>query len=154
MAVEFQYRDPGTTYTLAQLINCQSDTDSNYQNLSFVDEIFYQFANERIKYPAYNVVGDYIDAIREEYCIPIVLTDEELIKYNYRPKLLAAEIYGNGELGYIILMVNDMYSVKQFTRHELILPTKNNMSTLCSQLYNANITAIQKYNSQNTIINR
>ena len=68
-------------------------------------------------------------------------------KYKYRPKLLAYDIYNNGELGFFILLINDMYSIKQFNRQKLLLPSKNNMSEICKQIYNANKTAITKYNN-------
>ena len=68
-------------------------------------------------------------------------------KYIYRPKLLAYDIYENPELGFMILLINDMCSNKQFSKRKLLLPTKVNMKTICQQLYNSNRDALNRYNS-------
>ncbi len=146
-AMSYQYNRPSETFTIDQFIACQSDTDMSYFNLSFVDKIRYAFMNETIYYSTYNALSNYIDEIRER-CINVVLTDNELNDYIYRPKLLAHRIYGNGELAFIILIANDMYSVKQFTRANLLLPTKASMIEICKQLFSANKQAITKYNNQ------
>ena len=145
----YQYNKPSETYTIDQFIACQSDTEMSYNNLSFVDSIDYPFMNQKINYPAYNVISDYLDEIRKEYCVTVTLNDSEVMKYMYRPKILCHDIYGNVELSFIILLINDMYSVKQFTTSNLLLPTKANMSQICKYLFNANRTAITNYNNSN-----
>ena len=99
-----------------------------------------------IIYDTYNALTDYIDEIRNEYCLKVVLNDKQMEKYKYRPKLLCYDIYGNGELAFIILLVNDMSSVKEFTKKSLLMPTKEQMSNLTKYLFNANRSAIQLYN--------
>ena len=39
-ALNYVYTTPSETYTIDQFIACQSDTDINYKNLSFVDKIY------------------------------------------------------------------------------------------------------------------
>lgn len=141
----YQYSTPEETITIEEFIACQSDEDFSYYNLSFVDKVDYSYMNETILYSTYNVVRDYLDELREQ-CLTINLSDDELTKYIYRPKLLAHDIYGTEELYFMILLINDMWSVKQFTKNKLLLPTKANMQELCKELYNANHEAIQKYN--------
>ena len=148
-ATVYQYNKPSETYTIDQFIACQSDTEMSYNNLSFIDSVDYVFMNEKINYSTYNAVSDYLQEIREEYCIPVVLSESDLMKYMYRPKLLCHAIYGNGELSFIILLINDMYSVKQFTKTTLLLPNKANMAQICKYLFNSNKTAITNYNKSN-----
>ena len=145
-SVSYQYSRPSETYTIDQFIACQSDTEVSYYNLSFVDRVYYDYMNESIHYSTYNILSDYLDEIREE-CVTVELSDEELNDYIYRPKLLAYKVYNNAELGFIILIINDMYSVKQFTRAKLLLPTRAKMVEICRELFNTNRTAILAYNN-------
>lgn len=139
----YDYQKPENTYTLDQFIACQSDETFCYNNLSFIDQI------DNIKYNTYNVASDYIDELISEYCVNVQLSDDELTRYKYRPKLLAYDIYGSQELYYLILIVNDMCSVKDFVKKRIYLPTKNNMSTITSAIMNSNKSDIEKYNSSN-----
>lgn len=139
----YDYQKPESTFTLDQFISCQSDTNFCYNNLSFINQI------DNIKYNIYNVASDYIDEIISEYCITVVFTDDQLAKYMYRPKLLCYDVYGAQELYYLILIINDICSIKDFTKKKLKLPTKANMSTLCKAIMNANRSDIQTYNKDN-----
>lgn len=142
-ALSYEYQKPQNTYTLDQYIACQSDTIMCYANSSFIDKL------GNIKQPAYNVVSDYIEELRsDDYCVSVELTDEQLTKYKYRPKLLCYDLYGNGELHFIILLMNDMYSVKQFSKKKLLLPTKDMMKEIASKILNANRDAISFYNKK------
>lgn len=143
----YNYLKPENTYTLDQFIACQSDEAFCYNNLSFIDEI------DNIDYCAYNVASDYIDELKENYCVNVVLSDEEMIKYRYRPKLLCYDVYGSQELYYIILIINDICSVKQFDKHNLVLPTKENMTEICKAILNSNKSDIAIYNAANTTKN-
>lgn len=138
----YEYRNPSTTYTIDQFIACQSNTAVNHANISFSDIV------DLMKYDAYCTLRDYIDEIKENYCSTIVISDKEMMRYKYRPKLLCYDIYGNEELAFIILIINDMYDARQFTKTTLFLPSKDNMREVCDSLYNANMDAIKKYESQ------
>lgn len=139
----FNYSRPQYTYTLDQFIQCQSDTVICYNNLSFIDQY------DNIKFNTYNVLSDYIDDIRQNYCLTITLDKDQLNKYKYRPKQLCYDIYGNGELAFIILLINDICSIKQFKKDKLLMPTKENMNIITKRIYNANIKAITTYNEKN-----
>ena len=134
---------PQDTYTLDQFIACKSDTDICYNNLSFIDE------HDGIKFNTYNVLSDYIDEIRDEYCIRIKLNQDQMFKYIYKPKLLCNDIYGNGELAFIIMEINDMCSIKDFTKDVLLMPTKDNMKLITKRIYNSDKNDIRVYNEKN-----
>lgn len=139
MNVQYNYQKPQYTYTLDQYIACKSDSVMCYHNLSFSD------IRDGLVYDTYNVTSDYIDELREEYCVNVVLSESQLSKYKYRPKLLCYDIYGNGELAFIILLINDMANVKQFNRKNLLMPKRTVMKNIIKYLYNANKNAISTY---------
>ena len=148
-AVNYIYSKPSETFTIDQFIACQTDYEASYYNFSFIDTINYDYMNETIHYAAYNIISDYLDEIRDK-CIQVKLSDAEMMKYIYRPKLLAYDIYKNQELAFLILIINDMYSIKQFTKNKLLLPRKNDMIEICKQLFNSNKQSINKYNALST----
>ena len=139
MEYTYDYQKPQNTYTLEQFAACHSNTNISYHNLSFVDNI------EHISFDAYNITSDYIDEIKD-MCVTVRLTDMEYELYKYRPKLLCNKIYGNGELAFIIMIINDIYSVKDFTKRRLYMPNKDNMSDIIKYLINSNRNSILKYN--------
>ena len=143
-SINYEYKKSHLTDTLDQYIACQSDTSFCYNNLSFIDR------NGNIDYNTYNVVRDYIDELRDEYCKTVILTDEQVFKYKYKPKLLCFDIYGNGELAFLILLINDMYNAKQFTKNKLLMPTKAVMAEITKYIYNSNKNSIADYNDKTT----
>lgn len=68
-------------------------------------------------------IDEYIDFIK-----PILkkytLTDSEYEKYIYQPKLFCLDNYGEAELWSILLKVNNMTSVMEFDKKELVLFTE------------------------------
>ena len=141
-SINYEYKKSHLTDTLDQYIACQSDTSFCYNNLSFIDR------NGNIDYNTYNVVRDYIDELRDEYCKTVILTDEQVFKYKYKPKLLCFDIYGNGELAFLILLINDMYNAKQFTKNKLLMPTEAVMAEITKYIYNSNKNSIADYNDK------
>lgn len=139
MNISYEYQKPQNTWSLDQFISCKSDTTMSYHNLSFTDR------NGDILYDTYNVISDYIDEIRE-YCVKVVLDDKQFFRYKYRPKLLCYEIYGNGELAFIIMIINDICSFKDFTKKKLFMPKREDMKKIIQYLFNANKFNIDKYN--------
>lgn len=144
MSELFSYQKPENTYTIDQFIACQSDESMCYNNLSFRDKV------GNIDYNTYNVLSDYIDEIRDEYCKTVTLSDDEMLKYKYRPKLLCYDVYGNGELAFIILIINDMYTFKDFTKETLLMPTKDDMNNITKYMFNSNRDDLDIYNSKNS----
>lgn len=141
--ISYDYQKPYFTYSLDQFISCKSDTVMSYHNLSFCDKY------NDIIYDTYNVLGDYIDEIKEK-CVNVKLSNNQYWFYKYRPKLLCHDTYGNGELAFIILAINDMYNTKQFTKKRILMPTKENMNIIVTQLFNANKDNIDIYNKSKT----
>lgn len=62
----------------------------------------------------YNLLDDYSEDL-EEYLVEVNLTDEEVIKYKYKPKVLAFDAYGKTDYYSFILYFNKLSSIKEFT---------------------------------------
>ena len=140
--ITYEYQKPHKTYTLDQFQSCGSDTVMCYHNLSFTD------IHNGIEYDTYNVFSDYLDEIKDEYCLTVVLTDDQLIQYMYRPKLLCWDIYGNTELAFMVVLINDMCSIKQFNRKKILMPKKDNMALIIKYIFNANKDVLSSYNKK------
>ena len=129
------------TTTLEEFIDAGSSITISYHNLSMIDEI------QNVKIPIYNVLSDYIPELMIS-AVVITLTDEEYFKYKYKPKLLAIDVYNNPELYFVILILNNMCSVKEFDLKKVKMLPKAAMDELLSAIYNSNQTFIQEYNDK------
>jgi hypothetical protein len=93
-----------------------------------------------------DVINDYMDEIRS-LCVTVKLSDDEYRKYMYKPKLLCYNIYGNPELYFVILLINDMADVKEFNKRTFLMLSRDYMSQLMSYIYNSEIDSIKVYNT-------
>lgn len=91
------------------------------------------------------ITTDYLDDFKKE-AYKITLTAEEFRKYKYKPKLLAHDIYGNSEFHYIILAINGLYSIKDFTKKTIYLIPKKELLRLLEYVYASNKQYIDSYN--------
>ena len=80
-------------------------------------------------------------------CKTVTLTDKEYYTYRFRPKLLANYLYGNGELYFIILLLNDIWSVKDFDFKTIKLIPKTQLSDVLSKINESEKDFIDLYNS-------
>lgn len=133
---------PANTTTIEDFIRAGKSVSLTYKDFSFLETM-----SNGTKVSVLDVIHDYIEEIRRA-CSTIQLTDEEYRKYCYKPKLLCEAIYGNPELYFIILLINDMADVKEFNKKTFKMLTRDNMSLLTSYIYNAEYRAINSYNTQ------
>lgn len=87
-----------------------------YNNRSIVplyESFCYQEQNGGFKFIVKNVLDDYMYELKK-LSISIELNNDEIVKYNYKPKLLSADIYGMTDLYYIILLLNGVCNIKEF----------------------------------------
>lgn len=131
---------PQNTVTIEEFIESGTGITISYPNLSFVDKM-----SNDTWVSVHNVISDYIDELRTA-CVNVALTQDQQQMYLYKPKLLCYDIYGNPELYFIILLINDMADVKEFTKSTIKMLRKNNMSELLTLIYNAEKAAIDDYN--------
>lgn len=128
------------TSSLEEFVLVGEDNIITYSNFSLQEPL------GDISFPLFNVIDDYLEefiAISEE----IELNEDAKFKYKYRPKLLCEDLYGNSELYYIILLINGMCNMKEFTLNGSIrLIQKERLINLIKQIYKSEKSQIENYN--------
>lgn len=132
---------PQDTTTIEEFIESGKNVTITYFNLSFADMM-----TNGTWVSVLNVINDYMTELKNA-CVNVELTYEQQLAYHYKPKLLCYDVYGNPELYFIILLLNDMADVKEFTKTTVKMLKKDHMSTLLSYIYNAEKQAISNYNA-------
>lgn len=135
---------PTNTTTIAEFISSGSTVSLDYDRFSFLETM-----NNGTVVSILNVINDYIGELRRASVL-VHLDETEYRKYVYKPKLLCNDIYGNPELYFIILLMNDMADVKEFNKKNIYMLSKENMSILTSYIFNSEYKAIDFYNSRYT----
>lgn len=131
---------PENTYTVEQFISAGKLTSVSYDKLSYRDRV-----SNGTQVAVLNIIDDYFDEIKDQE-VNVRLSKEEYRKYRFKPKLLCHDIYGNGELYWIILRLNGMIDVKEFDIDTLKMLPVEAMSTLLTQIYNAEYKWMDLYN--------
>lgn len=113
------------SYTLEQFI-AEGDfkIKNTYQDFSMID-----IGNVL----SHNILNDYFNEIMSMTKV-LTLTDKEYHRYCFRPRLLANDIYGDGELFFIILYVNGICNVKDFNRKKIKMLSKGDLSQIISRV--------------------
>lgn len=132
---------PEKTYTVEEFIKAGQGVTLTYQNLSLINKL-----EDNIKFPFMNVFNTYVDDILDSALIKMVkFTDDEYFKYQFRPKLLAYDIYGSTDAYFIILAINRILSPKDFTAKTIKMISKQDLNKLMSYIYNAEKDLIKKF---------
>lgn len=132
--------NPEKSYTIEQFITFKDDDTASYNNLSFRDKY------DNIIYPIKNIIDDYIDELNE-LLVDVVMSESEFLRYRYRPKLLAFDIYGNAELDFLILAMNGVCNMKEFDSRSIKLIKNKDLDNFITSIFNANKDDLDIYNS-------
>lgn len=138
-----QILDPDKTSTVEEFINAGISDEMTYNNFSI---LFKSSQQDNIILSANNIIYDYMDEIKP-YIVNVSLSEEEYIKYRYKPKLFAYDIYGSTELFFVVMTVNGIYDIKDFNRRNIKALYKKQLFELLNQIYNAESGYIQKNRS-------
>lgn len=127
--------EPQETYTLNQFIEMKDIDKLVYRRYSIMQR---SLTNEELVYCIDNVIYTYMEEMNARRKI-VSVTETERIKYAYKPKLLAYDIYGSTELFFLLLALNGMCNLKQFDLSErrFFALTPQDASTYMSNIYNA-----------------
>ena len=132
---------PSNSYTVEQFIALGRGVSITYDAFSYKEIL-----SNGTESSVLNVINDYLTEIND-YVVEVHLDNDEYRKYRYKPKLLCNDIYGNPELYYIILLLNGMIDVKEFTLTTVKMLRKDDMNTILSAIYNAERKYIDNYNT-------
>lgn len=131
-------KSPSETYTIEQFIKSGNVDVITYANLTL-----YGVINKNHQFAVYNVLNDYISELIN-ISLTVTLSDLELAKYKYKPKLLAYDLYGSTELYFIILALNGICDVKDFNMRNIKLLKKDDLQNVISTIYNSETQALQQ----------
>ena len=134
---------PQETTTIEEFIESEKSVSVDYMDLSFLDKV-----SNGTWVSVLNVVNDYMTELKNA-CVTVELSEAQQWAYFYKPKVLCYDIYGNPELYFVILLLNDMADVKEFTKPKLKMLRKDHMSMLLSYIKNSEARAIDAYNDKN-----
>jgi len=117
--------------------------DPNYNQFSYKMDLPLEDGTTAV-FPVYNVIWDYQEnMIKDSYTTQ--LSDDEFQRYKYKPKLLAADLYGNPEVYYIILILNDMMEEGEFDSKILKLLSREAMQKYLTAIYNSEYMNLNKH---------
>ena len=133
---------PQKTTTIEQFVESGNGITLSYFNLSFLDMI-----SNGTWVAIRNTISDYIHELKNA-AVNVDLTQEQQFAYFYKPKLLCYYIYCKPQLYFIILLMNDMADVKEFTKPIIKMLKKEHMSELMGYIYNAETAAMRYYNNK------
>ena len=130
-----------TTFTLDQFADSKSSNDISYYSMSLLEKD----PSTNIEYDVFNVTSDYMNELKAMSHI-VTLSEEEYYTYRFKPKLLAKYLYGNTELYFIILWLNDMWSVKDFDLRKVRLIKNTELAEALSKINASEKSFIKAYN--------
>ena len=129
--------NPALTYTLDDFISMQISDDMTYYNFSILEVI------DGVEHLDSNLVEIYLEELKSQ-CVSVQFSEEELKKYKYNADLLAYDLYGSVQLDFVILLLNDMYDPKEFTKKNVILPHSSTLSKFLNDVYSKEAGYIQQ----------
>ena len=138
---------PEKTATVEEFVELGSSDDITYYNFSILEKYRGEDDDASVEYSMSNIIYDYMDEIMER-AVTLELTDDDYAKYKYRPKLLAYDIYQTTELYFVIMAINGICSIKDFTKKKLKMLYTSDMIELLNQIYAAEEERL-KYNRKN-----
>ena len=130
-----------TSFTLDQFADSKSSNDISYYSMRLLEKD----PSTNIEYDVFNVISDYMNELKQ-MSHPVTLSETEYYTYRFKPKLLAKYLYGNTELYFIILWINDMWSVKDFNLRTIKLIKNTELSEALSKINASEKSFIKAYN--------
>ena len=138
------FRNPMYSHTLDEFIEAgSSSTVPTYDKWCFKDSY------NNIDFTVKNVLDDYLVELKK-LATNVYLTDKDLTKYNYKPKLLSADVYGTTDLSYLILLMNGICNVKEFVNiNPLKMIRKDDLYSYITNIITCERESIETFNSKN-----
>lgn len=127
--------EPQETYTINQFISLRDSDKMMYVKYSILSR---SIDHPEMVYAIENVVYNYMDIINSRKKT-VIVDQEQKIKYQYKPKLLAYDVYGSTESYFMILACNGICNLKEFTLEEFkfYALTPSDLAAIMSSILNA-----------------
>ena len=101
--------------TIQEIIEYHRGLELNHEKLFLKSKVNNLIFNTKF------ILDDYKDFLKD-HILSVTLNDKEFAKYKYRPKSLCFDVYGDAELSFLVLRLNNMSSALDFTKRNLTLP--------------------------------
>ena len=135
-----QILEPQKTSTLEEFIEAGNTDERTYNNFSL---LFHSSTDSNIILSSTNIIYDYMDEIKK-CAVNVEFTTKQYLKYRYKPKLFAYDIYGSTELFFVIMAINGICDIKDFNKTKIKALYKSDMTALLDAIYNAESSYIKK----------
>lgn len=105
-------------------------SSGNSNKMTFnLSSILYKIEDTDLLIGFHNILDDYIDEIKKT-CKTLHMTKSQLNKYKYKPWLFVYDVYGNSDLEYIILRINNMITAKDFNKSTILVFTGDTLEMI------------------------
>lgn len=131
-----------TTYTLNDFIKAGKMNTVDYDAFSYKECV-----SNGTEVSVLQTIDDYMQEIKD-FAVTVKLSTEEYLKYRYKPKLLCRDVYGNGEIYFLIMLLNGRIDVKDFDTSELLMLKVDDLNNVLSLIYNAEYKWMTQYNNK------
>ena len=121
------------TRTIQDMINLKDQDPLTYYNLSILAK---SITDDGILYSSNNIIYDYMEEL-DNIAQNVTMNDKEYIRYCYKPKLLAYDVYGSTELYFVLLALNGTCNVKDFNKKTFRAVKADVLLDYLNRIYNA-----------------
>lgn len=133
--------------TMAQFSKQYEDLDSSMQ--SFFLHSVCDSKNKKIIINESSILDLYSSELKA-YETTLTLTAQEYQKYKCNPKVLSYDLYGTTEYWFLLLSVNELHSISQFTLNPLkvyrssVIDVLNRILSLQQEIVDLNASEVEK----------
>lgn len=137
-------RNTAVAHSISEFISLGQQLNLNDQadRFDFIDVIDGQ------DYVIYDTIDSYINQLKE-IAVTVELSDDEKELYKFNPKALSYKIYNNTNYYWLILRLNDMCNMFDFSleSNNLLLLTKEDLFNSLTSINKRENNAIKYYNN-------
>lgn len=132
MIINQSKNSPENTYTLSDFVEAGKGDQTTYENFSILHY------NQKTTYAEQNIMDYYLKELKEQSIVIDTVTNEEIVRYRYKPDLLSYDVYGTTQLDWVILLCNGIIDPKEFDpSRKFRLPNKASLTEFLSAIYSS-----------------
>lgn len=143
MATFTQITDPRLATKFSEFVTAgKQEITITFPQLCFLEN------RDNISYCVKSVIDDYMHEMIAA-SINCKLSTEQVQKYRYNPRLICSDTYGTGDLFYVILLINNMCSIKEFDLSSgyVRMLKKDDMKDFLNAIYRQEYQDLNAYNT-------
>jgi len=117
--------------TIPELIAYMKTQDISHSNLHF--KATFTVDGTSLQINSSSILDRYMDFIKKNSSI-MNFTDNDFRKYKFQPKKLSLILYQTTELWSLLLKLNNMSSILEFTKKDILVPPANVIFNLLNEV--------------------